>query len=738
MATAVGALAPSRRATRSDAIRFGFVRLAAVLAVILVAVVLHVLAVQTLPIDYDEDDYLRAGQQYAQAIETGNWATFTTENYRTEHPPLEKIAYGVALTTVPSAPLVPDLPSDAQPAASLPARQLETARNTSALFGILEAGALALVSPLAGLLLAINTWQTKYTSQVMLEALPALTSALAVLLYWRFVVTGRRGMRWLAASAVALGLTAAGKYLYCVAGIAIALDWLIASRPGTGWRTLAAQRPALGWLRRQRALAGWGLLAVLVFLLADPYLWPDPIGRLWASVAFHAGYAESAHVKEAGYPLWQPFAWLLEAVPWSRQSFALPLDAFVSLAALLGLRRLWQRRRVFALWLAVAILFLLSWPTKWPQYILILLVPLTLAASEGLRAEVGEPLRRWWATRGRPRPRPVSDERSMAGRSAWASLPWLAPGVIAIALLAAFPLLFQLAMALTDFSSQSIRDGLNGGVWREVFAGLTLQTPAAPLDSIGTAGPGSQVHYVGSGLLGAVFFGDGGPTLFFDILWTVASVGLQTLLGVSVALLLHRRGVRFAGWWRTVFILPWAIPEFVGAVAWLTIADPHRGWLSLAVGQPLDWGQRPEIALLVMLVAATWWGFPLMLLAAGAGLRSVPRQLAEAAALDGATAWQRFRYVTWPLLAPMLAPALLIRSILAFNQFYLFWVMQPPLPPTLAAASFYTFDPLAGGGQFAVSAAINVATIVVLGMIVLRFDRWRVNRERAVEGTAYA
>jgi arabinogalactan oligomer/maltooligosaccharide transport system permease protein len=241
------------------------------------------------------------------------------------------------------------------------------------------------------------------------------------------------------------------------------------------------------------------------------------------------------------------------------------------------------------------------------------------------------------------------------------------------------------------------------------------------------------------------FFAAGADLSVFEVLWTLLAVGLQTALGVSVAWLLHRRGVRFKGWWRTIFILPWAIPEFVGALIWMLIFDPSYGWFFLGTGtsfaetpgmpfaQTLSgWQDSPILALLVLLIAGTWLGFPLIMLAASAGLKMIPHDVYDAAAIDGASAWQRFRTITWPLVLPLLAPALIIRGIFAFNQFYLFYVLDPPWPVmTFASLSFFIFD---FTGKYAVSAVINLFTLILLVFFLLWFNRL----SRAGEGVTYA
>ena len=107
-------------------------------------------------------------------------------------------------------------------------------------------------------------------------------------------------------------------------------------------------------------------------------------------------------------------------------------------------------------------------------------------------------------------------------------------------------------------------------------------------------------------------------------------------------------------------------------------------------------------------------------------LKLTPDEVYDAAAMDGAAGWQQFRWITWPLLLPLLAPAVLVRSIFAFNQFYLFYTMRVGPPTiTLATASFYLLSPTGPfGGQFAVAAAINLFTVLVLLGLTVWLARW--------------
>ena len=713
-------------------------RIIAILTVVAIAWGLRARAVLRLPIDYDEDDYLRAGQQFAHLIRTSDWRGFLETNYRPEHPPLAKIVFGLSILSAPEEPLTPDASTSAPPNDSLPHDLVQPARTINAVFGTLTVLALSLVDPLAGLFLSIHNFTIKYTSEIMLEALPALLILLSVLSYLQakkngFIKNKNLFNGWIIASAILLGLTAASKYLYCVAGIAILVDWFIESK----------QNNQLIKFYKQAAL--WGILSLIIFFAADPYLWPSPLTRLKDSVFYFSGYAATApEVQQANYPIWQPFNWLFfSPSQWHPKVFVVSLDVFITALAAVGIKRLWQKERVYILWFGIAIFFLLIWPTKWPQYIIILTAPLSLAAAEGFQAVVVDPLKTWWAARGSAK-RSDKPNRKEVKRA----LPWLVPSLIFFIVLTVAPLIFQFAVSMTDFNSVSIRDGFNGGIWRAIIGGLTGKIPIANFDLQTRS---NQVNFTALNLYPPVFnyiSGDpnGRSILFYNIMWTVLSVLLQFGLGLGVALLLWQRGVRLGKFWQALFILPWAIPEFIGALMWLNVLAPEFGWLALAVkkygeGIPFaflnNWHSL-NISLLVLLIPAIWYGFPFMMLASSVSLKMIPQEVLDAAAIDGANSWQTFRFVTWPLLLPLIIPALIVRGIFAFNQFYLFQVFYFG-DATLSTLSYNVFNPVSGftgrnAGQFAVSATINIIAMIILAIFVVAFNRW----SKAGEGVTYA
>ncbi len=257
-------------------------------------------------------------------------------------------------------------------------------RLVSVIFGTLTVALLALLNPLAGLLLAFQNTAIHYTSTIYLEALPALMSTCAALCYLIWLKQKKNNPKnqlfhktdlWFYASGLFLGWTAASKYVYALVGIAIGIDYL--------WRALHNRE---NWKPSLVRIITWGLLAVGTFFVFNPILWPHPIQRLVDLIIFHKNYAQSEFVVvRTNYPWWQPFIYLVSQDPRYYPAFFFNPDAFILGLAFLGLPFTWKKNRVFAIWLIISLAFLLIWTTKWPQYIMILVTPLSLSAAVGVQ-----------------------------------------------------------------------------------------------------------------------------------------------------------------------------------------------------------------------------------------------------------------------------------------------------------------------------------------------------------------
>jgi hypothetical protein len=352
----------------AHAVKLGVVGLITALSLLL-----HAQAAR-LPVDFDEDDYMRGGQILADEIRNGNLGIVLESNYRIEHPQFVKILIATVMLGMEPIQRIPELAVTANPYELLHRPTLAAVRRMEGAFGVLAVTGVALVSPVAGLLLATSTWVIKYTSQAMLESVPLLFSLLGVALYEvaRGISRPRRRRLAYLASAVCIGLAVGAKYPYAIAGIAIAVDRLRRTRRGD--------------VLRVKDALGWSVVAALAFFAVNPYLWGDPIGRLLASAAYHPAYATSEQVQSTGYPAWQQLIWLMQSVPWhdGQNVFLLKLDVWMLPLAAVGLVPLARRRPVYAIWFALGAVALLLWPTKWPQYLLTIAVPYALAGAAGI------------------------------------------------------------------------------------------------------------------------------------------------------------------------------------------------------------------------------------------------------------------------------------------------------------------------------------------------------------------
>jgi multiple sugar transport system permease protein len=211
--------------------------------------------------------------------------------------------------------------------------------------------------------------------------------------------------------------------------------------------------------------------------------------------------------------------------------------------------------------------------------------------------------------------------------------------------------------------------------------------------------------------------------------FTAASVALEMVLGVAFALLLHQR-FRGRGSVRALVMLPWALPTAVMALAWAWIFNDSFGVLNDLLGRlgllerPVAWLGGPATAMLAMVTADVWKTTPFVMLIVLAGLQGIPGQVLEAARVDGLSAWQRFRRVVLPLLAPSLLVALAFRAVQAFAAFDLPYVMTGGGPGgATETVSLYAYQNYFRYLEFGYGSAIVVQGVLLAGLLVATMMR---------------
>jgi multiple sugar transport system permease protein len=286
-------------------------------------------------------------------------------------------------------------------------------------------------------------------------------------------------------------------------------------------------------------------------------------------------------------------------------------------------------------------------------------------------------------------------------RAAW----WfVAPALLVIGVFFFLPVFAALLMSLTDFDIYALAD----------------------LRNLRFVGLGNYVSLLQTPLFWQAF----GNTLYFVVVGVPLSIGVS----LGTALLLHSRLARFKAFFRTALFAPVVTTLVAVAVIWRYLFNTRYGLLNYALGgvgiQPIDWLGDPHWAMPAIIVFAVWKNFGYNMIILLAGLQSIPEELYEAARIDGASIWRQFRYVT----LPMLAPILLMVSILTIaGYFQLFaepYVMTQggPLQSTVSVLYLMYEEGFKWWNLGSASAVAFVLFLVIFAITALQL---RYTRQRA-------
>ncbi len=204
-----------------------------------------------------------------------------------------------------------------------------------------------------------------------------------------------------------------------------------------------------------------------------------------------------------------------------------------------------------------------------------------------------------------------------------------------------------------------------------------------------------------------------GNTLYF----TVVSVFLELLLGLAIALLLDR-SFPGKGMVRALILIPWAIPTVVSARMWEWIYNSDFGILNYLLGTETNWLGNPSWALNAAIFVDVWKTTPFVAILLMAGLQVIPRDLYRAARIDGAGYWNTVRYVTLPLLKPVILVALLFRTLDAFRVFDVVYVLTGGGPANATETlSVYAYKVLFQTLQFGYGSALAMIVFLCVGAL---------------------
>jgi multiple sugar transport system permease protein len=207
--------------------------------------------------------------------------------------------------------------------------------------------------------------------------------------------------------------------------------------------------------------------------------------------------------------------------------------------------------------------------------------------------------------------------------------------------------------------------------------------------------------------------------------YTAVATLLKMVGGLALALAMNQQ-FPLKNLVRALMLLPFIVPTVLSTVAWMWILDPAfsvLNWLLVAVGVPKpgpSWLGNPILAMLSIIMINTWRGLPFYGITLLAGLQTVPPELYEAATIDGAGGWQRFRYVTLPLLQPIILIVTLFSVIFTFADFQLVYVLTHGGPQNATQLfATYAFDIAMGAGQLGLGASIALTMLPALALLIV-------------------
>ncbi len=325
--------------------------------------------------------------------------------------------------------------------------------------------------------------------------------------------------------------------------------------------------------------------------------------------------------------------------------------------------------------------------------------------------------------------------------------PWPAIVLAALALLGAG---VWVGRARKASHGPSLRDSLSAYRYlaHAVFAvGVLVILPL----SVGAAtalfaGPSTDMHYVGLGNFVEILTARGGPllqtgsfylVLLVTLLWTVVNVAFHLGIGLAVGLLLSRPLLKMKAVYRVLLIIPWAVPNYVTALAWKGMFHRQFGAVTGVIHaindllgtslEPISWFAQFSTAFTANVVTNVWLGFPFMMVVTIGALTSVPKDVLEAAEVDGASRWQRLTRVTLPIIRPTLMPAVTLGAIWTFNMFNVVFLVSGGDPDgttdiLVSEAYRWAFTREAQYG-YAAAYAVLIFLLLFFGTKVL--DRWK-------------
>ncbi|MCU0278278.1 MAG: sugar ABC transporter permease [Candidatus Nanopelagicales bacterium] len=286
----------------------------------------------------------------------------------------------------------------------------------------------------------------------------------------------------------------------------------------------------------------------------------------------------------------------------------------------------------------------------------------------------------------------------------WYAWAFITPVVLVMVVIILWPLIQGIFLSFTDATEKNVAKVIGG-----------RQIPAT-YDIVGLK---NYIDVLTSSTFWVIFAR--------TVVWTVVNVFFHFTLGLILALVLNR-ALTGRALYRALLIVPWAVPAFVSTYMWRLMLTDNGLVNSMfgAVGLPaVPWLSDTNWLFISCILVNIWLGVPFMMVALLGGLQSIPNELYEAAEVDGATPWQRFKYVTVPGLRTVAATVILLGSIWTFNMFAIIYLMAAQGQRNdIATLPVFAYDKaFTGIRQYAVSSTYGVLILSILLVFAIFYRR---------------
>lgn len=305
------------------------------------------------------------------------------------------------------------------------------------------------------------------------------------------------------------------------------------------------------------------------------------------------------------------------------------------------------------------------------------------------------------AQRGRGRELNLQQQRVRA------AYMFLVPMLIMLALVAAWPLFRSISFSFTDASANTIFNGQSEWIGFENYIERRVRS-------------NGEVRW-----RGVLVDGDWWNAVWNTVRFSIVSVALETFFGLLVALVLNME-FKGRGLVRAAILIPWAIPTVVSARMWGWMLNDQFGIINhmmLSIGlisEPIAWTASADTAMIAVLIVDVWKTTPFMALLILAGLQMIPRDMYEAARLDGINPFKVFFKVTLPLLRPAIMVAVIFRALDALRIFDLIYLLTPQSDATVTM-SVLSYREIQQFGDYGEGSAMSTLLFVIITVFVLLY-----------------